>query len=169
MIQPFPMPRQPWGQAQRPWGRPQVPVQQLQRFLQQGMPGTAVAHSYHVDALRQPEVRNDPSFQRFSDTELHELHHQVAALGSLMRLQMGDQNALSGLGYNLARFVARRQEALQTAQQFPAEVRDNPDVRRMMNLVRQSNRQLEQYWPAISQAVSAAGLGTLPRPQFGQM
>lgn len=156
----YPMPQQPWGQ-------PRLPVQQLQRFLNQSMPGAAVAHSYHVDALRQPEVRNDPSFQRFTDTELHELHHQVAALGSLMRVQMGDQNAVNGLGYNLARFVARRQEALQSAQQFPAAVRENAAVGRMMNLIRQSNRQVEQNWPAISQAVSAAGMGTLPRPQFG--
>jgi len=157
----YPMNRQPWGGSQ-------LPVQQLQRFFQQGMPGTAVAHSHHVDALRQPEVRNDPSFQRFTDIELHELHHQIAAMGSLHRVQMGDPRAVDSLGYNLSRFVARRQAALDEVRQFPAAVRNNPDVRRMISLMQQSNRMVRQNWPYISQAIAAAGMGTIPQPRLDE-
>jgi len=35
-----------------------------------------------------------------------------------------------------------------------------------LRLVRQSNRQIRQYWPYIAQAIAAAGLGTMERPQL---
>jgi len=157
----------PWSQrgGQR-FPPQQVPVRQLNWFFQQSLPGTAVAHSHHVDALRQPEIRSDPAFQRFTETELHELHHQIAAMGALQRLQMGDRRALESLGYNLARFAARRQSAQQTARQLPASVRSNPDVQQMMRLIRQSNQQIQQYWPYIAQAIAAAGMGTVPQPRL---
>ncbi|MEW8979115.1 MAG: hypothetical protein AB2385_11980 [Symbiobacterium sp.] len=149
-----------------PVGAARVPVQPLGRFFQQTLPGTAVAHSHHVDALRLPEVRNNPAFQRFTEIELHELHHQIAAMGALQRLRTGDRRALESLGYNLSRFVARRQAAQEAVRALPAAVRNNADVQRMLRLVRQSNRQIRQYWPYIAQAIAAAGLGTMERPQL---
>ncbi|WP_374713699.1 hypothetical protein [Symbiobacterium terraclitae] len=157
----------PWSQRGRPRFPPQqAPVRQLNWFVQQTLPGTAVAHSYHVDAMRRPELSSDPAFQRFHEIELHELHHQIAAMGALQRLQMGDRRALEGLGYNLSRFAARRQSAMQTARQLSAAVQNDPNVQAMMNLVRQSNRMIRQYWPYIAQAIAAAGMGTVPEPRL---
>lgn len=159
----------PWSQRGGSRFPPQqVPVRQLNWFFQQAMPGTAVAHSHHADAMRQPELRGDPAFQRFNEIELHELHHQIAAMGALQRLQMGDRGALESLGYNLARFAARRQAAQEAARQLPAAVRNDPHIQQMMRLIRQSNRQIQQYWPYIAQTIAAAGMGTVPQPRLDE-
>lgn len=124
------------------------------------MPLAAVAHSFHVDALRDPKLNADPTFQRFSLIELNELHHQVAAMGSLLRMQMGDRTALQSLGANLAGFLANRQLGLQTAKQLPAAVTQDPRMMTVMQLTEMSNQQVAQYMPVISQTIQAAGSPT---------
>lgn len=133
----------------------QVPLGEVQRFLFEALPVAAIAHSYHVDALADPVVQQDPQYQRFSLIELNELHHQVAALGALMRLQMGDQTALRNLGMNLVGFIQNRQAALQVAQNFSPSVLANPANQVLMGLVQQSNQQVAQNWPVLMQTLSA--------------
>lgn len=125
------------------------------------MPLAAVAHSFHVDALHDPKLQDDPAFQRFSLIELNELHHQVAAMGSLLRMQMGDRSALQSLGANLMGFLANRQLGLQAAQQLPASVRQDPRVMTVMQLTEMSNQQVAQYMPVLAQTVQMSGAPTM--------
>ncbi|MFZ5817318.1 MAG: hypothetical protein ACOY93_18805 [Bacillota bacterium] len=133
-----------------------VPVQAVERFLMESLPVAAVAHSYHVDALRNPAIQADPVFQRFSLIELNELHHQIAAVGSLLRLQAGDPRAAESLAHNLAGFVQNRQAALRLVPQFSPLVRQNRALRNMMALTQRSNQQVAQNWPVISRTLAAA-------------
>lgn len=135
----------------------QLPLAEVERFLLEGMPVAAIAHSFHVDALADPALRRDPLFQRFSVIELNELHHQVAALGAIQRLKMGDQTALTSLGLNLAGFLQNRQAALALAQQFRPAVLQHPALRAMFSLVQQSNQQIAANWPVVQQAILATG------------
>lgn len=142
-----------------------VPVAALERFLNEGMPGAAVAHSYHVDALMDPRVGSDPTFQAFSLIELNELHHQVAAMGALERLKMGEPDALRSLGTNLVGFLQNRQAALSLVPDFPPYVTRNPSVQRMMQLIQQSNQQVAANMPLIQQTLQAAD-GRAPGPML---
>ncbi len=134
----------------------QIPFAEVQRFLSEALPVAAVAHSFHVDALADPAVVQDPQYQRFNLIELNELHHQIAAVGALMRLQMGDPTALRSLGMNLVGFIQNRQAALQVAQNFSPTVMANPANQAMMSLVQQSNQQVMQNWPVLLQTLSAS-------------
>lgn len=133
-----------------------LPLRQLNRFMMEGLPVAAVAHSYHVEALTDPQFRRNPAFQRFSLVELNELHHQVAALGSLLRVQMGDASALASLGANLQGFLQNREMGMQLAQQLPEAIRQDPRMQRVMALTQQSNRQVARNWPVLMQTVAAA-------------
>lgn len=140
-----------------------LPLAHVQRFILESLPGAAVAHSYHVDALLDPMVQTSPAFQRFSLIELNELHHQVAALGALIRLQQGDPTALRALGTNLAGFVQNRLAALRELARVPAAVRSHPDVQRVEALVMESNRELLRQLPTIQQVIRLSG-AVIPGP-----
>jgi hypothetical protein len=133
------------------------PLAQVQEFVMESMPVAAVAHSFHVDALSDPRFQSDPNFQMFSLIELNELHHQVAAFGSLLRLQMGDKTALQSLGRNLTGFLANRQLGLQAAQRLPANIRQDPRMMTVMQLTEMSNQQVAKYMPVITQIVQQSG------------
>lgn len=148
-------------------GRPapppaQVP-QELVRFLNESMPMGAIAHSHHVDALADPAIGKEPTFQRFSLIELNELHHQVAALGAVLRMQQGDPTAFKSLGYNLAGFLQNRAAALEAARNLPEAVKQNPHVRRMMALIQQSNQRVQQMMPLLQEVIRRSG-ATGPGP-----
>lgn len=140
-----------------------LPVDALQRFLDEGMPGAAMAHSFHVDALMDPRIGSDPVFQAFSLIELNELHHMVSTMGALLRLKQGDPTALASLGTNLAGFLQNRQAAGALVPRFPPYVARNPAVRRMMALIQQSNKQLAAHSAVIQQTLKAAD-GRAPGP-----
>lgn len=132
-----------------------LPVSELRNFIMQSLPVAAIAHSYHVDALANPNLRANAAFQRFSEVELNELHHQVALLGALLRLDMGDVSAIADIGLNLAGFLQNRQMAGQLASRLPASVRQDPMVATVLSLVNQSNQQLAQNWPTITRTLTA--------------
>lgn len=129
-------------------------LDQIERFLLEGMPVAAMAHSYHVQALADPEIGPDPIMQRFSLIELNELHHQVAALGDVLRLRRGDQSAAATLGYNLSGFLQNRQLGLQVARQFPPAMLRHPAVQRTLALTEQSNEQIARNWPLLQRAMA---------------
>jgi predicted RNase H-like nuclease len=133
----------------------QIPLGEVQRFLMEALPVAAIAHSFHVDALADPALQSDSQYQRFSLIELNELHHQIAALGALMRLQMGDPTALRSLGMNLVGFIQNRQAALQVAQGFSPAIMANHANQVMMSLLQQSNQQVTQNWPVLAQTLTA--------------
>jgi len=133
-----------------------LPLHELRAFLMQSLPGAAIAHSFHVDALANPAVRTNTAFQRFSEVELNELHHQIALLGSVLRFDMGDASALGDIGMNLAAFLHNRQMAGQLAARLPATIGQDPMVATMLNLVNQSNQQIAQSWSTITRTLNAA-------------
>lgn len=131
-----------------------IPLNELRSFIMQSLPVAAIAHSYHVDALANPNLRSNAAFQRFSEVELNELHHQVALLGALLRLEMGDASAIADIGLNLTAFLQNRQIAGQLAARLPAAIRQDPLVATVLNLVNQSNQQITQSWPTITRTLS---------------
>lgn len=133
-------------------------VQQVKTFLNNATPGGSVAHSYHVEALTVPGVGTDPAFQKFSLVELNELHHFVAALGSIARFEQGDPTALQSLGLNLAGFLENRQMALRLAASLPPAVTRNPQVQAMLSLIRKDQQQVEQNLPLLNRAIALAGV-----------
>lgn len=133
-------------------------VQQVKTFLTNATPGASVAHSYHVEALTVPGVGTDPAFQRFSLVELNELHHFVAALGSVYRFEQGDPTALQSLGLNLAGFLENRQMALRLAASLPPAVTRNPQVQAMMSLIQKDQQQLEQNLPLLKRVIALSGV-----------
>jgi len=138
-------------------GQVSIPLQEIQQFLLSATPVAAVAHSHHVDALSNPTLRADPTFQQFSLAELNELHHQVAALGSLLRLQMGDAGAARSLGYNLAGFLQNRQIGLQLGQRLSPTARNNPSVQALMQLTQVSNQQIAANQNVLNRTLAATG------------
>lgn len=140
----------------RPAQLPSAPIAALERFLMESLPVAAVAHSYHVEVMRDPRLQRDPTFQRFNVVELNELHHQIAALGALLRLQEGDPTAAENLAYNLAGFLQNRQLAMQILPQLPAEARRHPAMQRMLDLIQVSNQQLAQNRQLIDQVLAMA-------------
>jgi hypothetical protein len=134
-----------------------LPLADLQRFLLESVPLAAIAHSFHVDALADPLIRNDPAFQRYSLIELNELHHQVSALGALLRITMGDPTAWQSLGLNLAGFLQNRMAALTVARSFTPTVLQHPASQVMMQLTQQSNQQIAANWPAMQQTLAVTG------------
>lgn len=143
--------------AQRP-APPAVPegaLAEIRQLLFSSIPDTAVAHSFHVAALMNPAIRDNAEFQRFSEVELNELHHQVAALGCLYRMQQGDPEAASCLATNLQGFLDNRLLGLQLAQQLPAQITQNPNVQTMTRLVGQTQQAVQQHMPAIQSFVAA--------------
>lgn len=116
----------------------------------ESLPLAAVAHSIHVDALADPNLRANPQFQAFSQVELNELHHQIAALGGLLRTMMGDPAGPASLAMNLAAFLQNRALGLQAAQILPPAVLSHPAVRVLMGLTEQSNQQVAAYRPALA-------------------
>ena len=148
------------GPAEQPWhGKARLPVDQIERFLTEGMPGTAIAHSYHVDALLVPELQADANFQRFSLIELNELHHQIAAMGAILRWHQGDPNAVQDLAVNLAGFLQNRQAAMEASHALGPHVTGNPAVQRVLHLVEQSNRAIERNRPALQQFTAMVPTG----------
>ncbi len=140
-----------------------IPWEGVTEFMVDALPVAAVAHSHHIDALADPRLQQNPEFQRFSLIELNELHHQIGAMGALMRLSQGDTAALRSLGTNLAGFLQNRQAAMQVAGRFPPVVTQNPSVQQMMQLTQQSNQQIARNWPVLQQALSASR-GPAPGP-----
>lgn len=134
-----------------------VPLGQVMQFALESLPLAAVAHSYHVDALLDPLLQQDPRYQMYSLIELNELHHQVSVLGSLLRMQMGDPTAAESLGRNLAGFIQNRQAALQVAGTLRPQVLAHPLTRTVLALTEQSNRQVASYWPVLAQTIAATG------------
>lgn len=130
---------------------------QLQRFAEESLPLAAVAHSYHVDALANPQIAEEPSLQQLSLVELNELHHQIALLGALLRLQAGDPTALQSVGRNLAGFLENRQLGLQIAATLPIRVRQEPAMQEALRLTEESTRQVAQNWPLLVQMVRLTG------------
>lgn len=175
---PWPQPAAQWPQpaAQWPGARPaavpgpQTALAEIRQLLFRSVPETAMAHSYHVEALLDPALRDNQAFQRFSAVELNELHHQVAALGCLYRLQQGDPQALTCLAANLQGFLDNRQLALQLAAQLPAAVRQNPSFQAMRSLIEQTQQEVQRHMPAIQRfeaSVAAPNPGAMlvgPRP-----
>lgn len=148
----------PMGPTQQPGAAaPALPLQALQTFMSEGLPLAAVAHSVHVDALSDPALRQNRQFQRFSEIELNELHHQIAAVGAMLRMQMGDPRAVMSLGINLAGFLQNRMAALAMVAHFPPAVMRHPDVQMLMALVDQSNRQVAANWPVLQSTLAATG------------
>lgn len=143
---------------------PPETMQALQRFLMESLLVAALIHSYHVDALRDPQLRMDPALERFNLIEVNELHHQIAALGASLRLQQGDPRAMNSLGYNLAGFLENRQAALQASRNLSPRTRQNPNVQRLMPLVQQSNQMVQQNLPVLTQAIQASGVSATPGP-----
>lgn len=168
---PFPQtaPAAPFPQM-APRGVPEAVVAELRQLLFSSMPDTAIAHSYHVEALLDPALHNNAEFQRFSEVELNELHHQIAALGCLYRMQQGDPNALACLATNLQGFLENRRLAMQLAQQLPASVRQTRSVQSMIGHIQQTQQAVQRNMPLIQQfeaAVRAPSPGPLlvgPRP-----
>lgn len=148
--------KRPWSTSGKMGKGPRVPWGALYRFAMEAMPVAAVAHSYHIDALMDPRLQDDPAFQEFSEIELNELHHQVSTLGALLRHNMGDPTALNSLGVNLAGFLENRRAALAVSRRFSPEVRANPAVQEMMRLTELSNAQVAANLPVIEQALAAA-------------
>lgn len=144
---------QPWPA----WYHP--PVAQVERFLMEGMPGTVIAHSYHVEALRDPALQDNPVFQRFSLIELNELHHMIAAMGAIMRWRQGDPTAAEQLAINLAGFLQNRQAAMEVARTFGPRVTGNPAVQRVLHLVEESNRAIERNLAMLQQVTALAPAG----------
>jgi len=138
-------------------------LRQLCQFMMAGLPVAAMAHSYHVEVLMDPQFRNDPVLQRFSLVELNELHHQVAAMGALMRLERGDPTALSSLGANLQGFLENRQRGMEVMEGLSDAVRQDPRMQQMMALTQVSNQQISQNWPLLMQVVRMAN-GAAPGP-----
>ncbi len=143
--------------GQRAWGAAGLPINSLMQFANQGLPVAAMAHSFHVRALLDPTIRSDKTFQKFSLIELNELHHQIAMLGSLLRLAQGDQTAAADLGVNVAGFLQNRSMGLQLAQQLPASITQNPAVMQMMALTDVSQRQVTENLPMLQQVVATTG------------
>jgi hypothetical protein len=79
---------------------------------------------------------------------------------------MGDQSALTSLGYNLAAFLANRQLGLQTAQQLPAYVRNDPRMQTVTALTEQSQRQVQANLPALMQTVQLTGAAPTAVPML---
>lgn len=125
-------------------------LQTAEQFLMEGLPVAAIAHSLHVDALADPTLNTNPQFQAFSLIELNELHHQIAALGGLLRTQMGDPSGPASLAMNMAGFLENRALGLQAARTLPARVRNHPAVAAVMQLTDLSNQQIASYAPALS-------------------
>lgn len=136
-----------------------IPLETLQQFVMQSLPVAAVAHSYHVEALADPRLQNNEAFQQFSLVELNELHHQIAAVGNVLRLAQGDQSAAQWLGYNLSGFLQNRMLGLQLAQRLPQAAKQNPAMQRVMALTELSNRQVQQYLPTLQRTLSATTAG----------
>lgn len=134
-----------------------LPLAAIQQFLTEGLPLTALAHSFHVDALLDPSIRANPVFQQFSLVELNELHHLIAAQGALLRIQLGDPGGLRSLGVNLAGFLQNRQAGLQLSAALPPAVRQNPAVQATLSLIQQTQQQVVQNLPIISQAIAVSG------------
>lgn len=164
---------QPFGVPQRgvpQYGLPGAALAEIRQMLFSSIPDTAIAHSYHVEALRDPAFRNNAEFQRFSEVELNELHHQIAALGCLYRLQQGDPNAMSCLATNLQGFLENRRLALQLGQQLPAALRQTPAMQQMFSHIQQTQQAVQRNMPLIQQfeaAVQAPSPGPMlvgPRP-----
>lgn len=147
-----------------PAGGPALPLQAVEQFLIQSLPLAAVAHSFHVDAMRDPRLHRDPAIDEFNLIELNELHHQVAALGALLRMQQGDASALASLGYNLAGFLENREAALRAGPRLPPTALQNPAMRQVMALIQQTNQMIQQYMPAIMQTIQASGVTDTPGP-----
>lgn len=144
----------PYSSAPYPtWESPTgtLPLDAMEGFLLQSLPVAAVAHSYHVEALRNPTLQRDPTFQRFSLTELNELHHQVAALGDLIRLQQGDPTAAEALAYNLAGFLQNRQQGMRMVPQLPAAARNHPAMQQVLQLMQVSNQQVTRNSRLLNQ------------------
>lgn len=140
------------GPAQAP---PQAALGQIRQLLFSSIPDTAMAHSYHVQALMDPAFRDNPEFQRFSEAELNELHHQVAALGCLYRMQQGDPQAVTCLAANLQGFLDNRRLSMQLEQQLPAAIRQAPSVQMMMRHIQQTQQAVQRNMPAIQQFEAA--------------
>lgn len=136
---------------------PEAALAEIRQLLFGSIPDTAVAHSYHVAALMDPAVGQNESFQRFSEVELNELHHQVAALGCLYRMQQGDPTAASCLAANLQGFLDNRQLGLQLAQQLPTRVTQNRNVQMMTRLIGRTQQAVEQHLPTIQSFVAGVG------------
>ncbi|MFZ5825789.1 MAG: hypothetical protein ACOY94_15940 [Bacillota bacterium] len=119
-----------------------MPLAAMERFLLESLPVAAVAHSYHVEALRNPILQRDPAYQRFSLIELNELHHQIAAYGDLIRMQQGDPTAADNLAFNLAGFLQNRQAAMRMLPQLSPAARSHPAMQRVMGLMQVSNQQV---------------------------
>lgn len=125
----------------------------------EGMPGTAIAHSYHVEALRDPALGSNPTFQRFSLIELNELHHQISAMGAILRWRQGDPAAAEQLAINLAGFLQNRQAAMELARTFGPEVTNNAAMQRVLHLVEESNRMIERNMATLQQVTALAPAG----------
>lgn len=132
-----------------------IPMAALRQFMSQSLPVAAIGHSFHADLLLDPRYQCDPSLQQFSRIELNELHHQIAAMGALLRLQRGDQTAAASLGANLAGFLQNRQAALQVMPQISAQIQQDPRMQAMMRQVARSQQQVLQNLPVLSRAVMA--------------
>lgn len=116
----------------------------------ESLPVAAIAHSIHVDALADPALNANPQFQAFSLIELNELHHQIAALGGLLRTQMGDPSGPVSLAMNMAGFLENRALGMQAAQRLPANVRRHPAVATVLQLTDLSNQQVATYAPQLA-------------------
>lgn len=138
-------------------------LRQLRQFMMAGLPVAATAHSYHVEVLMDPQFRNDPDLQRFSLVELNELHHQVAAMGALMRLECGDPTALASLGANLQGFLENRRRGMELMDGLSSAVRQDSRMQQMMALTQVSNQQISQNWPLLTQVLQMAN-GAAPGP-----
>lgn len=136
---------------------------QLRQFMMVGLPVAAMAHSYHVEVLMDPQFRNDPALQHFSLVELNELHHQVAAMGALMRLECGDPTALASLGANLQGFLENRRRGMELMEGLSSAVTQDPRMQQMTALTQISNQQISQHWPVLMQVVRMAN-STAPGP-----
>lgn len=130
---------------------------QVKKFLMDGMPLTAIAHSYHVDALLIPDVGGNQAFQHFSLIELNELHHQVAALGAVLRAEKGEQGALHDVALNLSGFLENREAGLKAAPALPSEIQRNPLIQKIMGLIQQTQVQVNQNLPILNRVIALAG------------
>ncbi|MHB9146604.1 MAG: hypothetical protein ACYC5Y_14895 [Symbiobacteriia bacterium] len=130
---------------------------QLKQFLQAGMPLTEMAHSYHVEALLKPGIGDNAAFQHASLVEINELHHQIAAMGAILRAEQGDPTALRDVGVNIAGFIENRRLGLQLAQALPASVKNDPAYQKMDRLIQETQRQNEKNMALLQQAVALGG------------
>lgn len=145
-------------QAQAQGGQGQLSPMQLQQLLQMiesSMPAQEVLHALHVEALKDPDLRDHPAMQRFTDVELHGLHSQVAAAGIIRRILSGDRtdNLPTLLAEQLGVVVRTHMDAKSAFTRLFADRKNNPVLQSMSQVFGMVDQQFSAMRPVLARLV----------------